>query len=461
MDAADTITVAASTDKRLHLHAVAAAAPINAEIIEGDLGDSQDSACADEQRRKNEGAPTLDPAALHGLPGEVVRTIGPSTEADPAALLVTFLAAAGCMIGPGPHAVGGDTEHPAKVWPLICGRTAGGMKGTSYAAIRKVIGACDDIFLSENVDAGLTSGEGLIERVRDPDDPEIVEKPHPGVPDKRVLIVETEFASVLARSRREGSTLGQNLRQAWDGPDLRTMARKSNRLRATGAHIVLVAHITPSELLLRVSDSDLAGGLLNRFLVVYSRRSKRLPFGGGADHATLTRLGDALRLARFDALKVTTMTMTAPARDLWTEVYADLTPDDLPDGPLAAVVARGVPQTLRLAVTYALLDRTAVIDVEHVRAALAVWRYVHDSAAYVFGRSTGDPDLDRLVAAVEQAGDAGLSKTDISGLYGRNRDAAHIEYLLDRLLAQGCYERITVATGGRPAERYRRTAAPA
>lgn len=35
--------------------------------------------------------PTLSPAALHGLPGEVVATLDPHTEADPAAVLVSFL----------------------------------------------------------------------------------------------------------------------------------------------------------------------------------------------------------------------------------------------------------------------------------------------------------------------------------------------------------------------------------
>ena len=36
--------------------------------------------------------PLLDEAALHGLAGEVVRLIEPHTEADPVALLASFLA---------------------------------------------------------------------------------------------------------------------------------------------------------------------------------------------------------------------------------------------------------------------------------------------------------------------------------------------------------------------------------
>ena len=50
--------------------------------------------------------PTLDPAALHGLPGEVVQAIGPHTEADPVAIVAQYLIAAGNAIGRG------DAPHP-------------------------------------------------------------------------------------------------------------------------------------------------------------------------------------------------------------------------------------------------------------------------------------------------------------------------------------------------------------
>jgi hypothetical protein len=51
-----------------------------------------------------------DPAALHGLPGEVVRTLEPHSEADPIALLAHFLVMFGNAVGRGPHVrVGGGT----------------------------------------------------------------------------------------------------------------------------------------------------------------------------------------------------------------------------------------------------------------------------------------------------------------------------------------------------------------
>ena len=38
-----------------------------------------------------------------------------------------------------------------------------------------------------------------------------------------------------------------------------------------------------------------------------------------------------------------------------------------------------------------LLDRSGVVEVEHLRAAIAVWDYCEASAAYIFGGKVGDP----------------------------------------------------------------------
>src|SRR4051794_25322746 len=80
----------------------------------------------------------LGEAALQGLPGRVVRAIEPYSEADPAALLMTFLSAVGVRLGRTAHVLAGDVEHAARIWPLITGKTAGGSKGTSWAAISRI-----------------------------------------------------------------------------------------------------------------------------------------------------------------------------------------------------------------------------------------------------------------------------------------------------------------------------------
>jgi hypothetical protein len=53
--------------------------------------------------------PVMAPDANHGVVGDVVRTIEPHTESDPAALLIQFLVATGNAIGRGPfYRIEGD-----------------------------------------------------------------------------------------------------------------------------------------------------------------------------------------------------------------------------------------------------------------------------------------------------------------------------------------------------------------
>ena len=113
------------------------------------------------------------------------------------------------------------------------------------------------------------------------------------------------------------------------------------------------------------------------------------------------------------------MHRTAEAKVRWAELYAEMAEDD-PGGLLGAVIARDAPQCLRLSVAYALLDASRLIDVNHVEAAWAVWRYCRSSAAYIFGEVVGNEIADRLLSALRRAGPAGLTLQQQSDLFGRN-----------------------------------------
>ncbi len=400
--------------------------------------------------------PMLAEEALQGLPGRVVRAVEPYTEADPAAVLLTFLATAGAMLGKDSYVLAGDAEHGPRIWPMIVGKTAGGMKGTSLGPVKRIALAADEAF-SANIVGGLTSGEGLIERVRDsdgdPEDKNFVE----GVEDKRLLVIETEFAGVIGRAKREGNTLSQIQRQAWDGDRLATMARKTNRLCATNPHIVVIAHITPTELLAKLSDSDVGGGLMNRYLPVYSHRSKKMPGGGSTPDTIIKEFGAELRESLDRANKTAgQIDRDTEAEVLWFSAYDGLTAE-VPDGLVAAVIARAVPQVLRLSLIYALLDEQgdrACIRVEHVAAALAVWNYVEASARLVFGDAAANGDLNLIAAAIRDAGTAGLTRTKVYELFSHHKGHDALDELLRQLLVTGGFRAITEPTKGRPTTRY-------
>jgi len=402
--------------------------------------------------------------AYHGLAGEWVRMIEPHTEADPIALLVQFLVAAGNMIGRGPYYLAEADEHHLNLFAVLVGQTAKGRKGTSVGHVLRVMRAVDETWAAQRVQAGLSSGEGLIWAVRDPIErrepirenkrivgyePVVVDE---GVSDKRLLILETEFASVLRVLGRDGNTLSAIVRQAWGGGDLRVMT-KNSPATATGAHISIIGHITADELRRYLDSTEAGNGFGNRILWVCVRRSKYLPLGGQAHTLDFAPLVRRLREAVEYARSVGRITLDDAATAIWCAVYPDLSEGK--PGLLGAVTSRAEAQTARLATLYAVLDASPVIRAEHLRAALALWTYCEASARYIFGDAVGDPVADEILRAL-RAAPGGLTRTEIRDLFGRNRSGREIGRALARLAEHGLarFEREQGEDGGRPVERW-------
>src|SRR5262249_31932990 len=153
------------------------------------------------------------------------------------------------------------------------------------------------------------SGEGLIWVVRDPieEKKEIkVKGRHTGdyetvvvdfgIADKRLFVIEAEFANVLKVMAREGNTLSPVIRSAWDSGNLRTITKNSPAM-ATDAHISIIGHITRAELARLLTQTESANGFGNRFLWPAVKRSKYLPEGGAINTIKFNDLLDRLRVA--------------------------------------------------------------------------------------------------------------------------------------------------------------------
>lgn len=203
----------------------------------------------------------LTAPAFSGLAGDYVRTVAPSSEADSAALLLQFLVAAGNAIGHRPYYLTEDTPHYLNFYAVLIGLTSKSRKGTSWARVKKFFAAIDEPWTIHSIVSGLSSGEGLIEAVRDSNGGE-----DPGVSDKRLLVCQGEFCGVLRVMERDGNTLSMVLRDAWDGIQLRTMSRKSSALHSNGSHISMIGHITRDELRAGLTETDKANGFANRIL---------------------------------------------------------------------------------------------------------------------------------------------------------------------------------------------------
>jgi Protein of unknown function (DUF3987) len=411
-------------------------------------------------RPEPDGMPVRDPAMFYGLLGDIVTTADPTTEGDKVGVLVSLLAGVGVAIGAGPHIMVGNSPHPLLVSPLLFGSTGSGRKGEATSTAKLFLEAADQSFTEFTV-TGLSSGEGLIERIKDPvdngDDGDKRRRRNdwPGTTDKRLLVIEPEFTTTMARARREGSTLAGVIRQCFDGGKLSVLNKAM--VTASSSHVAIIGHVTPREFRIRMAESELAGGTYNRFLPVYVERSKRLPLPEGVSTGDVTRLADQLRRAIAGARRVPVLRLGDDARHVWSDgLYDELSGADDDDHAWTEFTRRAAPYCLRIGALYAVLDGRRHVTADDLHAAAALVRYAIDSARYVLGATSRDPRIDRIRRALDEADIDGLTRTDVSKLFSRHLTAGVLDELLAQVLTDDHYRVEETATGGRPVRRYYR-----
>jgi hypothetical protein len=403
-----------------------------------------------------------DPALWDGLAGSFAHFVRPQTESDALAILVQLLVMFGHAVGRSPYMMVESTRHGCNENVLLVGRTSVSRKGPAVDRAKALFCLADPEWSEKQTIGGLSTGEGLIYHVRDPiyktehvkEKGRIVETVQaladPGISDKRLLCLETEFARVLHALEREGNTLSATIRQAWDGSTLR-VATRNNALVATGAHISVIGHCVNAELTGLLSRTDAVSGFGNRFLYFAIKRSQLLPFGG--DPLEMDNFATALRDALAFGRETGFMRWSSEARPLWRRAYPDLSQERA--GLLGELTARNAAHALRLAMIYSLLDQSREITPRAVLAALALVNQSTRSIVYIFGDSIGEPDAEEIMAALQAAGSRGLTRTEISDrVFQRHASMARItralELLLNYQLATYCME----STQGRRRQRW-------
>jgi Primase C terminal 2 (PriCT-2) len=402
------------------------------------------------------GWPVLGPVAYQGLVGKIVRTIEPQSEADPSALLIQLLTAFGNTIGRSCYCSISAAQHHGRVFVALVGDTAVGRKGTALAMVMMLFNRlrCTQL----NRSSGLSSGEGLIQAVRDPTtrikdaEEEIIDQ---GVADKRLLIIEEELSRVLRVMARPENILSTVLRSVWDGIDLSTMTKSP--VRATAPHISIIAHTTKADIVKYLNSTEAANGFGNRFMFWLTKRSKLLPRGGSVDERVIEDLVGSLDAAVNFAVgtggREMRIGMDNDAWALWDTAYSHLSAER--PGMLGAMTARAAPYVRRLALIYALLDRSQVVNRVHLEAALECWRYSEASTRYLFGDATGDALTDEVLRVLKEAGSKGMARSALRNEFGRHRSSAELGRALNLLAAHGLAIKDRVATAGRPVERWR------
>jgi hypothetical protein len=400
--------------------------------------------------------PTLLKQSNYGLVGELGALATRDSEADPIAVMATSIAWGAAVFGRSRFMGIGDTHHHPRHFCALVGASSRARKGTSLDPVKRVFKAAETELRSTSTlpfpsglelkisNGPLSSGEGLINAIRDKRDDEDTG----GVQDKRLLCIEGEFGAVLRSCQRQGNTLSSTLRVAWDGSTLEPLT-KHDRVCATDPHICIVGHITRHELNELMSVTDIWNGFANRFLWFAVRRRAQIPFPKAMPENEVARIATELarvvRYAHSKSGEQARMVLSNSAQAHWADCYSELTAEHT--GILGAVTSRAEAQTLRLAMTFALFDGADRIDMKHLEAALSFWRYAFDSAEYIFG----DAELDTVARQILEALKSGpKTQTEIWNHFQRNLKKDRLNGVLSDLQERGRITLVIEKTSGAP-----------
>ena len=397
----------------------------------------------------HQSGPSWDDSILYGAAGELTRKICEYNEAHPVGVMLDLLVSLGSLFGPNPHFLINSTRHGCNEFVARIGETSRGRKGSGRDAVDEILKAVDATWYQEKVESGFGSGEAIVDKIRDSRTTVITDTKKgtskdvikPGVTDKRLFIREGELSKVFVLASKEGGTTSAIMRDGWDGKPLRNNVKGtannglSNTCVCMSPHLSLSGDITKGELIKTMPEGSDSNGFGNRFLYAFTSRVKLCPQGGPqlslADE--IVYFYESIKLAQTRKI----VPLSSNARKLWAKMYMSLE-NDQADGVVGALTARAAVHIRRLAMIIALVEKSAVVEVEHLRAAEALWDYCYDSVKYVFTNTTRDQE--RILSWIQRESATGKAVTLArlrEELYQRNRLADWVRDQVDRLVQQG------------------------
>jgi hypothetical protein len=339
-------------------------------------------------------------AMFYGIVGKVAETAADKTEVNPVAAATAFMSFLAANMGRDTFLHIANTYHHPRLFTMHIGRSGRGRKGDSQQItlrIRQHIENLDKKLLGQLHTGGLSSREGLASLIQD------AQGDRTGTEDKRLWVIESEFSNVLHQTKRDGNTLSSSLRDAWDGGDIKP-AVKNGRTWVSAPHVGIHANITPNELKALMTSREMNNGFANRFLFVWSESTTEVAF----PRATPEHLIDALARETMAVIQLgkgkypdmqnsQEMNLSAAAKEYYTAIYPTIR-RPLASEFITSLLERRAPYVMRLAMLFALTDRTRVIEPCHLTAALAWVNYAVHSVRYIFqdqARSAGDEEIRR------------------------------------------------------------------
>jgi len=350
-----------------------------------------------------QGGPTWDDSIMYGPVGEMVKKAVQYSESHPAGVYLDLLVSLGNAFGRNPYFNINSTPHHTNEFLVRVGSTSKSRKGGGRDIANHIMGLVDFEWLHKRTMSGFGSGEAVINEIRDASQQNVRNRQKgagdfklitvPGVNDKRLCVRAGEIAGTFEVASRPGSLISVILRDGWDGNPLMNVVKGktdglSNSVSCKEPHLSVSADCTKEELIDKMPENSAENGFGNRFLYCYVYRTKKCPHGGPelVWAGEITHLQEVIQFAKTQRC----VGLCKAAEKLWTRMYQEIEDEaDIP-GLAGKMVARGAAHVRRLALIFAVIDKSPVIASKHLKAAKRIWDYCLESARYIFGGVTKD-----------------------------------------------------------------------
>jgi len=389
--------------------------------------------------------PPIGSDAFSGFPARFVETLAPQCECNEDSLLAHLNVVFGILLDRYCYAYYGVNTY-LNDFLLVIGDTSA-RKGTALHKTQEFFALIDRNWTHHGITRGVSTSEGLIKAIRDPQTvlnakgKEIIRE---GVSDKRLLIVESEFARILKVAERQGNPIFNTLNEAWDSPEVLNVLRATSPDMASLPHIGLVAHITNEELK-SFKPVLLEGGFLNRCLLCYAKKARRIPLPKPIAWPE-TLLAEAREIYRTSRLPATFdlnatqppglyLPFSAETEEFWNPIYDAVEEDS----SLQAVISkRALTHVVKLAALYARYDLKEEIHIPHLKAGLAIVEHSKECTLALFSDYSANKNADKILTALQRHRSAGLAKSSIAQhVFNHRTSTADIEEALAYLIQNG------------------------
>jgi hypothetical protein len=308
-------------------------------------------------------------AAWSGLFGQWRDVVAPCTEAPLEFLWASFLVNVGLMLGRNVW-----IESPQPLYPnfyvLLLGQTGDARKSTALWLARQLLKRIDkDI----EIVTGIVSTEGLFDRLAKHDD-------------TRALGYVDEFRSLLSVGRRQGTRdLLPKLNSLIYCPDQETIDRRKDPTTVIRPFFSLISATAQDYVSDLLSDLELSGGMLNRFLMVAGDEQPPKAIVQAPSDQEWSVIASRLQVVRDQYSEPRRMLWSKEAQGLWTGFYTEWrTVRKGWDNKSQSLTARIQEHIQKIAMVYATLAGEALISARTLATAITIGEWLEKTILRLF-----------------------------------------------------------------------------